>query len=456
MEIDRNLPSESTNASIQEGANQQPQPADTNNLPKSNNANRPGIIIIAVIVFVMLIIGVGAYLFWSRGKQPSGQTAPTTSPTATQHNAVKIADWNTFNHPSGSYSFQYPKEVEIKEGSTEVTAYFPNKDASNNRGHFAVEKVTSNIYNRPFDKYVKDYTAGSTKSEQVTINGLSAWRLKDRFGDSSEQVFVKNGDEIYEIRFYNYGPVEQNAQTFNTILTTFTFQPPAKVSSEVKVVDGDIVIVRNGKETTITEWGYNSSPILSPDKSRVAYVSKSAEAIENEKNDQGYKRTSTNVWIVNADGISPIQVTKHGHFVYRSNLRWLDNDKLMFMDGEETARVYTVSTKSSSKIFGPEQPVGACVDACGFVMHHAYSPDFGYFVSMVLGYGDRKIQVANTKSLTAFEIENPYSSCIDSNSVKFSNDNKSLVFTSNTDTSSCNGKSIGVTINLETQKITTN
>lgn len=454
--MDKNLTSESTNASTQEGANQQPQPTDTSNSPKSNNANRPGIVIIAVVLFVVLIIGIGAYLFWSQRKQSSGQTAPMASPTVTQNTAVKIADWNTFKHPSGSYTFQYPKEVEIKEGSTVVTGYFPNKDASNNRGYFDVEKVTSNIYNRPLDKYVKDYIAAASKSEQVTINGLSAWRLKDRFGDSSEQVFIKNGDEIYEIRFYNYGPLEQNAKTFDTILTTFTLQAPMSINSEVKIVDGDIVVVRNGKETKITDWGYNSSPILSPDKSRVAYVSKSAESIENEKNDQGFKRTSTNVWIVNTDGTSPIQVTKHGHFVYRSNLHWLDNDKLMFMDGEETARAYTVSTKSSSKVFGPEQPVGECVDACGFSMYNTYSPDFEYLVSMVLGYGNNKIQVANTKSLSAFEIENPYSSCIDSNGIKFSNDNKSIIFTSNTDTSSCNGKNIGVTINLETQKITTN
>jgi hypothetical protein len=50
----------------------------------------------------------------------------------------------------------------------------------------------------------------------------------------------------------------------------------------VKVINGDIIVTKNGKDTKITSWGYNSEPVRSPDENKIAYLSKSKESIENE------------------------------------------------------------------------------------------------------------------------------------------------------------------------------
>src|SRR3989344_3556282 len=77
----------------------------------------PKLPIILIALFLLFLAGVGAYFLGFKGKQisnPSQVESPTT-PNPVQNTPVKIAGWNTFNHPSGSYSFQYPNEVEIKE-----------------------------------------------------------------------------------------------------------------------------------------------------------------------------------------------------------------------------------------------------------------------------------------------------------------------------------------------------
>jgi len=216
----------------------------------------------------------------------------------------------------------------------------------------------------------------------------------------------------------------------------------------IKIVDGDIVITQNGMDTKITSWGYNSDPVLSPDGSKIAYISKSKESIENEKVDKGYKRTSTNVWVVNSDGSKPTQVTNHINFVYRSNLHWLDNNRLLFVDGEQTTRVYRSAQKTLQTVMGPEKAVQACLDACGYETRYFYSPDYSYLVRLSGGSAPAKTSIFNTQTLKSNEISKEFG--INFDTVSFPN-NLTLTFKGSELPNY--EKQIEVTINLINQQV---
>lgn len=223
-----------------------------------------------------------------------------------------------------------------------------------------------------------------------------------------------------------------------------------KSDVSVRVVSGDIVATKNGKDSKITSWGYNSGPVLTPDGSKVAYISKTKESLVNEKL-EGYKRTSTNVWIINSDGSNPVQVTNHVDFVYRSNPRWLDNNRLLFVDGAESARVYNTNTKILQTVMGPEKVVQACLDACGFEIKYYYSPDYSYLVRIEgRANGTSVIGILNTETLQLKEVNEK--SGVDFNTVSFPN-NATLTFQGSTLPDY--NKQITVTVDLVTQKVST-
>lgn len=229
---------------------------------------------------------------------------------------------------------------------------------------------------------------------------------------------------VFGIRYLE-SQKDTSAVNNNKIITSPTPSPASNVTLNeipqqntnnspinVKVVNGDIVIVNNDKESKITSWGYNSNPLLSPDSKRVAYLSKSKESLENEKIDKGYKRTSTNVWVIDADGSNPIQITQHKDFVYRGSLYWLDNDRLLFVDGEQSVRIYNLANRSVNTLLGPTAPVPACLDACGYEIRFFVDTKVNnpaYLLRVVGGnYPDVKTSIINLKTLQVKEIPNQF------------------------------------------------
>lgn len=176
----------------------------------------------------------------------------------------------------------------------------------------------------------------------------------------------------------------------------------------VKIVKGDIVLVRNGVEKQITLWGYNSDPVLSPDKKRIAFVSRSAQSVEQEGEPGASYKSSTNLWIITIAGTDPIQVTTHKNGVYRSKLHWRNNNSLLFVEGAESVRVYELNSQSTRTVLGPEEPVSACFDACGYSIQFQFSPKQTYLVRLASGfsgiYGLPNNTILNTKTLGTREI----------------------------------------------------
>jgi Tol biopolymer transport system component len=152
----------------------------------------------------------------------------------------------------------------------------------------------------------------------------------------------------------------------------------------VRIEAGDIVTTKNGTTKKITEWGFNSKPVLSPDKTKVAFLSETEETQQNKKKIQGFVPASKNVWIIDTDGANPIKVTNHKDNVLRDNLIWLTNNKILFTDGVSSVKTYDISERVLKNVLGPENPEPYCIDACGGGSQFSLSPDHKYLV--LLGF----------------------------------------------------------------------
>ena len=134
-----------------------------------------------------------------------------------------------------------------------------------------------------------------------------------------------------------------------------------------------------------------------------------------------------------------------------NNLHWLDDDKYVYTDGEETVRLYSKKNNSTKTILGPEEANGICTDACGYVANFVYSPDYEYLIRMVGGFAPFNIAVVNLKTLRSFEIKESFEN---TSEPSFSTNNKILSFSGVRMPKPDYSKVVNVEINLETQKVT--
>lgn len=174
----------------------------------------------------------------------------------------------------------------------------------------------------------------------------------------------------------------QNSPKIDSPVIAQNLESEANANIFVKIEAGNLVVTKDGETKKITDWGYNSSPVLSPNKSKIAYLSKTEESFENAKKFTTYVPDSTNIWIINIDGSKPIKVTAHNDWIYRDNLIWLDNNRLLFTDGTSSVKVYNLTNKTLENILGPEAPSGVCLDACGAETRFLLSPDKKYLVHL--------------------------------------------------------------------------
>lgn len=214
--------------------------------------------------------------------------------------------------------------------------------------------------------------------------------------------------------------------TLNSILSP---SPSSSSETTVGIDEGDVVVIKNGEKKKITDWGYNQEPLLSPDQSKVAYLSWSEESVEAKDDTVGIPAVgSFNVWIVDIDGKNPIKITKHVNHVIRSDLHWLDDNRLLFSDGEESVKMYSISNKSLTHLMGPTVPVQACTDACGYAFRFYYSPDNKYLVRIFAAQSPTsKLGILDLQTLKGVEIENSYSA-VNLDTVKFDTSKETVSF----------------------------
>lgn len=198
--------------------------------------------------------------------------------------------------------------------------------------------------------------------------------------------------------------------------------------TSVTIEGGDVVVIIKGESEKITNWGHNSSPTISPDKTKIAYISKTEETFENKKKFRTMIPESTNVWIINTDGTNPVKVTSHADWVYRDNLVWLNENSLLYTDGTSSVKIYNLKDASTKDVLGPEIPNGVCLDACGGDSQFILSPDKKYLVLLSSGSEEEggvvmpyENQILNLDTLVPEKMNQKFSS-INYDSAQFSND----------------------------------
>ncbi len=195
----------------------------------------------------------------------------------------------------------------------------------------------------------------------------------------------------------------------------------------VDVVGGNIVVNKNDTRTPLTSDGQSSNPTLSPDKSKVAYITKSKETIAGLKADPNYKKSSTNLVIIDLDGSNLIMVTTHSNNIDRGLPHWLDDERIVYAEGESSAKIFNLRTRSSQTVLGTPTPKPVCTDACGYESHFYYSPDYKYLVRLIGGYHMlTPISILDLTTLKNIEIKTPY--FIDFGTVKLNFDGRKIVF----------------------------
>ncbi len=365
----------------------------------------PILIILGVIVALGIFGGI-YYLKFQKGSSQQNtviQTTGTTTTSTTSPTSDQTANWQTYTSSIGAFSLKYPPTWVLESPTDSGGISITDKKPFGQGLQISTYPSTSNLSELDFlytySFYGQDLAEPSIKtlgdllqgviSKQIKVDGAVAEEMSigNRAGYQGSGVWLHNGSIGIYLLFRGSTDLNADANIQNQILSTFHFtkQLPADNSTEVKFDKGDVAIIQNGKTTKITSYGHNYSPILSPDKTKVAYLSVPAEIINSNSSN-----AATNVWVINIDGTNPIQVTGYLSGIERNNLYWIDNNRLLFSDGQNSVRMYTISTKSTQTIWGDENSSNCSSFSsfkqndgsfmCNFNPRFYFSPDSKYFI----------------------------------------------------------------------------
>jgi hypothetical protein len=208
----------------QEQAQQPSQGVPLPNLtPEGENKSSKTLIIIATVLFVLSIVGIGLYYLGMKKSSEQAANEPIPSPTQTATPSATIdplADWKVFTDETYGLSFKYPP-----------TAILVNK---NYTGYLASYQITSpDNLDVTFYVGTQDESSSYTDTKQVMVGDIQAVQVSLTGGQNPPQelVFFNQGDKYYHFQMIWDGQNQELLQTFNQILSTFEFVEPTASSS---------------------------------------------------------------------------------------------------------------------------------------------------------------------------------------------------------------------------------
>lgn len=366
--------------------------------------NQKGYFVPITVIAILIMVGtLGFFFIQKQNKQ--NISSKQTPQIATSSGSIKNTELKTYTDTEGAFTLQYPANWESVEPLVQTRyskAAFADKKAFGQGIEISIFPDTGNL---PEKDFLYTYSFYGQELAEPSMNALGDLMLgvyptireaneisgeetfiPTRAGSSGVGYWFHNGSVGIFLHFIESTDRTSDDNTRSQILSSLhiTKQLPPDNSPEVILDQGDIVIVKNKKTTKITSYGHNYAPIFSQDRTKIAYLSVPAETL----NSKSYSIAS-NIWIINADGSNPTQVTKYLNSIERGNLYWIDNDRLLFSEGQNSIRVYTMSTKSIQTIWGSDIPtdceslnqaIGQSV--CNFQTNYYFSPDNKSFIAM--------------------------------------------------------------------------
>lgn len=414
--------------------------------------NQRGFAPIFLLIVLALILVVGYFLLINKNSTTklldnakSAVTYQSESKTSTQPTSNQIDNLqaytnrkygyelklplNWFTDPESNFEFQQfgsSKAFGCGGGSEyDIDIHVLNNPDNLNANDFLKAELQNDIkqYGEIY-KQVNIVTNRGALSKDLEVASSHGW---PGAGGPGTQFDISNGNgKIIEI-------ITANGGTLDAVFATFKLVPINPNIQDFRVgVDskhkyqGDIEVIKGEVKKAITNWGYNSYPILSPDQTKVAYISETKESLTARNYNDNSVATSTNIWIVNIDGTNSIQVTKQADNIFRRNLHWLDNNRLMFTDGSSSVKVYSLSDSVTQTVLGSEQPVNSSNLE---EEKYLYNSDYSYLVKFSRKFSNNdekyKLAIINLSNLKTIEVSNPVglNSCI----VGFGPNNKTIV-----------------------------
>lgn len=159
--------------------------------------------------------------------------------------------------------------------------------------------------------------------------------------------------------------IENKQQTNNS--STVTQTESKNINKLTYLRDGDIIVfdLKTNQEKKITNHGYNTSPIFSPDNLKISYLSIPDAVVKSGKVqkfsgsglfDQPISYAGEyNVWIINADGSNPIQVTKDAK--KRKSIAWSAESRKISFEEDGQIIEYDLNSKNTTALGEGTDPI---------------------------------------------------------------------------------------------------
>lgn len=411
------------------------------------------ILILLGILLVVVVAG-GVFYFGRQTNPKPPQNQVIVSNPQVLLTTDKISNWKTYTNQKYGYEIKFPTNWFEGPGRGDQSSYQPSDFESqsftpstatggcggaqsgvfvnvlDNPNHlsandFLKNEITSGYGNLQQIKFVNDRMGFEANLDVSIAEGFPG------AGSPGPTADINLGNKIVEISTEPIPSGYDNtafATSFSQIFSTFkliTADPniqEIKVDTNKKFGSGDIEVITGSDKKIVTNWSYNYNPLLSPNKTKIVYLSESKESVAKRNGDKGAASTSNNIWIINIDGSNPIQITKHFDNIFRRNLHWLDNDRVVFTDGLISVKVYSTKNNTTQTILGQDQPIPnpSSSNSAPFV----YNSDYSYLVR--LGDNNNQYQTA-VANLTTLKSQNASQSIPSSCYVGFGLDNKTFI-----------------------------
>ena len=170
------------------------------------------------------------------------------------------------------------------------------------------------------------------------------------------------------------------------------------VDRTVYIKDGDVYTygLNTNQIKKLTSYGFNSWAILSPDNSKIAFLSIPESVTKTDKVSKGngsfYPPYSygdyydvRNVWIINSDGTSPIQVTND--VKKRKSISWSSDSSKIVYEEEGSLIEYSLSNKNKITLASS----GTSPEYSPFSSYLAYLTDDARTIALKLPSGEKRI-----------------------------------------------------------------